>query len=277
MRQYTMKMLSFSKKLNFPFFIFMAFIFTMSTAFAKQSYPKAEALINKTFHNKAIVIRTFQAPENLIGFVVKGQDNESSVIYVDKDGDYLFLGTLVNSRGKDITAEAQSKYIDNSPAAKAFHAAQNTDWFEQGNPNAPHQIYVIAEPNCSACHYFYESVKPYIANGQLKIRWIMVAFLRSSSLGKAAAIMSAKNPAQAFEENEERFNAAAESGGITPLTSISPKLKNSIEDNLRFMNSNGFRTTPIILFRNTSNKISVLQGALPKNEIARLISVIGKY
>lgn len=77
-----------------------------SPAFADnhQDVTKATALINKTFHNKVSVIRSFDAPKNLIGFVIKQSGQQQpSVIYVDKDGSYLFSGSLINSDGKDIT------------------------------------------------------------------------------------------------------------------------------------------------------------------------------
>ena len=31
--------------------------------------------------------------------------------------------------------------------------------FSEGAADAPNQMYVIADPSCSACHYFYQNVK----------------------------------------------------------------------------------------------------------------------
>lgn len=239
------------------------------------NFAKAKLLIDKTFHHKATVVSAFSAPKNLIGFVVKGQDNQSSVIYVDKDGDYLFLGTLINHQGKDITSKHQPKSIAHSPAAKAFQKAHDTNWFEQGNPKAPHLMYVIAEPNCSACHYLYQTIKPYIAKGNLKVRWIIVSFLKPSSLGKAAAIIASKNPAQAFAKDEVNFNSSTETGGIQAIKPVPIKIKKALQDNSKFMHSNGFHTTPIILFQDKHHKAHVLQGAVPKNKVAQLIKTIG--
>lgn len=280
---------------------------TIAYASTQQGLTKAKLIIQKAFHNKATIIKTFKAPKNLIGFVIKGQDNKPSIIYVDKEGGYLFLGTLVNNQGKDLTTQDQAKYIQPSktisklprastplpsrpstatattpPISTAtpnllIAAQKNTHWFEQGNPKAPHQMYVIAEPNCSACHYFYESVKPYIAKGLLKIRWIMVAFLKPSSFGKVAAIISAKTPATAFDNNEAKFNVKAESGGITPLTSATTAVEQDIISNLKFMKKHQFNSTPILIFKNTSGKIRVLKGAVQKDEVARLIKMIGTY
>lgn len=158
-----------------------------------------------------------------------------------------------------------------------FTAAQNASWFEQGNPKAPHQLYVIAEPNCSACHYLYESIRPYIGNGSLKVRWIMVAFLKPSSLGKAATIVSSRNPAQALESDESGFNAENESGGIVPKQNIYPGAKKVIMKNTAFMKSYGFKRTPIIIFKTTSGKTEVLRGTPEQNKWPQILPYIGEY
>jgi len=158
-----------------------------------------------------------------------------------------------------------------------FTAAKKTSWFEQGNPNAPHQLYLIAEPNCSACHYLYESIRPYIENGSLKVRWIMVAFLKPSSLDKAATIISDRNPAQALEINESSFNVGTETGGITPTEFISPAAKHVILQNDAFMSIYTFKRTPIIIFKSISGRTEILHGAPEQNQWKELLPRIGKY
>jgi thiol:disulfide interchange protein DsbG len=158
-----------------------------------------------------------------------------------------------------------------------FTAAEKAIWFEQGNPKAQHQLYVIAEPNCSACHYLYESVRPYIGNGSLKVRWIMVAFLKPSSLNKAATIVSSKNPAQALENNEASFNTSTEEGGITPASTIYPGAKKIVINNTHFMKAYGFKRTPIIIFKSRNGKTEVLRGAPEQNKWAELLPYVGKY
>ncbi|MBU0456445.1 MAG: thioredoxin fold domain-containing protein [Pseudomonadota bacterium] len=185
---------------------------------------------------------------------------------------FVALFFLIISPASSFAAHVNKQNLEN-----VLHAAQFTAWFEQGKPSAPHQIYLIADPNCGACHLFYERAKPYVANGQLTIRWILVAFLQSSSLRKAAAILSATRPALAVESNEKGFNEASESGGIQPLVTIDPSLKNRIQENLRFMDRSGFNATPLILFRTTNGKVGVVRGALPHDQVARLINIIGSY
>lgn len=158
-----------------------------------------------------------------------------------------------------------------------FTAAEKATWFEQGNPKAPHQLYVIAEPNCSACHYLYESIRPYIGNGSLKVRWIMVAFLNPLSLNKAATIISSKDPAQALENNETSFNSASEEGGITPSTNVYPAAKKIVINNTHFMKAYGFKRTPIIIFKSHNGKTEILHGAPEQDKWSELLPYIGRY
>ncbi len=82
-------------------------------------------------------------------------------------------------------------------------------------PTAP-LLYVFADPNCIFCYRFYKMAEPLVSSGRLQLRWVMVAFLQSSSAAKAAAILSASDPRAALHQDEDRFDVTHESGGIAP-------------------------------------------------------------
>ena len=121
-----------------------------------------------------------------------------------------------------------------------FSDAKKTHWFEQGNPKALHQMYVVAEPNCSACHYLYNTLYPYVAKGEFNVRWILVSFIKPSSAGKAAAIMFSKNPALALNSNEANFDEQTETGAIAPLQQLSQEMISAIKSNIAFMQKYNF-------------------------------------
>ncbi len=162
-------------------------------------------------------------------------------------------------------------------APKALAAAKQTNWVQMGSEQAPHQLYVLAEPNCSACHFFYEAIKPFVDKGDVQIRWILVTFIKPSSPGKAAAIMGAKNPAQAFEMNEATFISGTETGGITPMNPITSKLKAELDQNMAFMKKFGFSQTPTLVFQTTGGTPKIIAGSPPKEFLAQFVNKIGKY
>ena len=105
----------------------------------------------------------------------------------------------------------------------------------------------------------------------------MVAFLKPSSLDKAIAIISSKNPAQALENNETSFNIASEEGGIILDARIEPSTKKMVVSNTRFMKAYGFRRTPIILFKSHGGKTEILRGAPEKDKWPTLLPYIKTY
>jgi hypothetical protein len=74
----------------------------------------------------------------------------------------------------------------------ALATAQKVAWIAQGQGRRV--VYVIFDPNCAYCPLLYKNLQPLIAPYDLQLRWIPVAILDATSLGKAAAIMQAKEP-----------------------------------------------------------------------------------
>ena len=235
---------------------------TMTKASKTVEASKASNLINKLLQNRVNIIKQFNAVGNLQGFVLEPKQGpkQKGIIYADKYGRYIVTGGIITADGKNITQLDNQKYIVDAAAPKAFAEAAKTNWFMAGKKSAPHKTYMIVEPNCSACHLAYEKMKPAIDSGQLAVRFIMVAFLRPDSQGKAAAILDAKDQAAAFATDEKGFDMSKESGGATPEKTISAATKAKIQANLKFMQENGFSATPVILFKTTTGKYKSIMG-----------------
>ena len=112
---------------------------------------------------------------------------------------------------------------------------------------------------------------------QTRIRWVIVAFIKSSSPGKAAAIMSAADPVAALASDEATFDSRTETGGITPLAKITPEQKTKIQQNLDFMTSFSLNSTPTILYKNIEGKGMVMRGALPPAQMETWLETVGKF
>lgn len=249
-------------------------IFTSCIAMNKNQLDIKTRAIEKSIGYKVTIVGTFKMPKGMDGYVIKLGTGKYKLIARSNDGTKSYVDLDREQRLEKRPNTSQNKTSIDSERAQLLQDATKTSWFEQGNPKAKRLIYVIAEPNCSACHYFYESIKPYIASGQLKVRWIMVSFLKQSSFGKSAKIISSSNPAMAMEYNENQFNDVQESGGISQMTNIPSSIKQKIMENNMFMNTYGFNSTPVGLFKSYHNKIIVLKGALPINEISKLVGMI---
>ncbi|ODN42365.1 thiol:disulfide interchange protein DsbG [Piscirickettsia litoralis] len=238
----------------------------------------AKDLIMKITRNQFDVSQQFNAGSDIKGFVIKPkQGGQQLIIYANQQGQFAFFGTMFGKDGANLTENYVKKNIQPKIASKLLEEAGKTHWFLEGKVDAPHQIYLVAEPNCSICHMLYKNLQPYVQSGQLSIRWIMVAFLKQDSVGKAAAVLSAKDPAALLAQDEKTFDMKTESGGVKPLAEkdISEKVKAELKENLAFFEKNGMQGTPVVIYKDSKGENQVLPG-YPREKLDAFVANIGK-
>lgn len=253
----------------------LGFAATSTKAPASKSSATAAAtkLVNKVLNGQGSIQQTFTAADGLIGFVVQSSQGNNGIIYADPKGQYVFVGSIINAQGQDLTQAYTTQYISNKIAGPAYQDAATLAWFTDGSDSASHKAYMIFDPNCVYCHLLYQQVQPLIANGQLQVRWIPVAFRDPSSPGKAAAMLNAGSDAASdklLKQNEDGFNDQSESGGLTPLApnpndSAVTAVFAKVTQNTAYFTKYGFQGTPTILFKQTDGKVVMIPG-LPRDQ-----------
>lgn len=238
------------------------------------STDHAKLIINKLVGSDAEIARTFPGHENLLGFVMQPKKGGREIImYADKEGRYIIVGALISKEGINLTSQDTYTYILKPLYKKAYRSAKNTHWFLQGKSNAPHTVFIIAEPNCSICHQLYKQIKPMIEKGELSVRWILVSFIKPSSLGKAAAILQSKDPAKAFDRDEAGFNTKTEAGGIPVVHKVKYETRKRLQKNLDFMQEYGFQGTPVMILKDKSGNTKVIPGLINPDELKKEIGI----
>jgi thiol:disulfide interchange protein DsbG len=248
-------------------------------AFAKANTDKkvstaaATQLVNKVLNGQGTIQQNFPAVDGLIGFVVQSSQGNNGIIYADAKGQYMFVGSIINGQGQDLTQLYTNQYINSKIAGPAYQDAGSTGYFSDGSDDAPHKAYIIIDPNCIFCHVLYQQMQPLIANGQVQVRWIPVAFRDPSSPGKAAALLNAGSDAAAdklLQQNEAGFNDESESGGLTPLAP-NPNDANvtaaftKVTQNTAYFSKYGFQGTPTILYKQKDGKVMMVPG-MPRGQ-----------
>jgi len=190
------------------------------------------------------VISEFDAPGGLRGFagVVNGQ--QPAAAYVTPDGKHVLVGSLFDAEGNDVVRDTLEKTVSGPLTTKTWAALENSAWVRDGKADAPRVVYTFSDANCPYCHRFWDAARPWVDAGKVQLRHIMVGVIREDSPGKAAAILSAKDPSAALLQNERGF----ETGGITPVA-VSAEISRKLEANERLMLETGFQGTPGILFK----------------------------
>jgi thiol:disulfide interchange protein DsbG len=152
-------------------------------------------------------------------------------------------------------------------AASMLHDIDHTTWISEGK--SKHIIYIFFDPNCPFCHRLYVNTRTWVKEGKAELRWIPVGILTTTSAGKAAAILGAKDPRKAFYDNEDHYDR----GGAIEEDIPSPAVEKKLKANAALLARTGFGAVPVMLFRGNDNTPILIQGSPPPQKL----DVILKY
>lgn len=220
-----------------------------------QQYPAA---IRSLQADGVEIADSFEAPGGLTGYVgiYNGQAME---IYLTPDGEHAVVGTLIDAQGEPV---ARHQLARASASGLDWNSFADTHWIAEGDPNAEKIVYVFTDPNCPYCATFWERAQPYLKQGGVQLRHIMVGILREDSPAKAATILAAENPAAALAQHESTMKQ----GGLAADPAVSQRFLKQVEENTQFMQSHGIRATPTIVFKDTNGGLQQKQG-LPSDSL----------
>lgn len=234
-------------------------------------------LVNQITNGDAVILNQFNAVGNLQGFVVQSsRNNNQSIIYADNQGRYVIFGTIIGADGRNISQQNYQQYVAPQSANVAFNYVGSTAWIQQGSNSAPHQMYVVFDPNCIYCHRLYDALQPFIQSGQLAVRWLPVAFLKPTSNGRAYALLSSPNPVQMLAQNEKNFDEASENGGIPPLNNPSAAVQQQLQNNMAFLTEAQINATPALLYKTKNGSAKLDMGMVDASKLKDLISNVGQ-
>lgn len=240
-----------------------------------QEKAQAEKLVNTITKGAVTVINTFQGPDGMVAIegiskktLPNGQRRKLFAWMTPGGGAVIPVpAPLLSDTGVNYTEQAliamglQKK--PEAPSAVAMAVAHDARTFMVGK-NGP-IIDVFFDPNCIFCHKLYKRALPLIQAGKLQMRVTMVGFLKPSSADKAAAILSAKDPAKALAYNEAHFVKSTEEGGIKPITKQQPATTAAVGSNTGILIKTGQEATPAIVFCDKAGDFKMIHG-IPGNE-----------
>ena len=247
---------------------------------ASDDHESSMAVINKITQNRFNISRHFDVEgHHMTGYVAEPKEGGQPVIFYSNNqtGDIVY-GMLFDKDGTNLTEKYVNKHISPMLAKQMLKDVSTAKWFLIGKESAPHQVYVIGEPNCSACHALFSDLKPFVDKGELSIRWIMTAFLKPDSLGKAAAILQSDDPAAMLSLNEGKdFDMKKEEGPVKvlPENQIQDETKAALKANMLFMAKSGVRGTPAFFYVDNDGKPLRVDGH-PQGNFDALIKTMGK-
>ncbi|MGB7754827.1 MAG: thiol:disulfide interchange protein DsbG [Salinisphaera sp.] len=213
------------------------------------------------------IVKRFDAPGGLTGYAARA-GHTPVALYLTPDGHHVIVGTMLDEHGHNLSEAALDAAITKPQQQSAWPQLAAATWIADGPESAPRTVYVFTDPNCPYCHRFYEAARPWVKAGKVQLRTILVGILKPSSPGKAAAILSAKNPVAAYRRHEADYRT----GGIKPLEDIPPALSDKLTANNALMTGLGIRGTPGIVTRDAQGRIHIHQG-MPQGDT--LTAILG--
>lgn len=156
-------------------------------------------------------------------------------------------------------------FADQGPGA-ALRVIGRADAIVEGSGSK--ELYVFMDPNCPYCHKLFERTQIELKGSGVVVHWIVVAILRATSAGKAAAILGARDPLRALKANEAGFSRSGGGGAIAPV-SPSGHMDWELHKNDELFAKTGADGVPAILYRSVSGQVVLVPGLPPTHSALR--------
>jgi len=204
----------------------------------------------------AKVVGTFEAPGGLQGYAAR-YNGQGLALYLTPDGEHVLIGTLLDAKGADLTAEPLERLVYKPLGEEMWQRLQSSTWIADGDDKASRVVYVFSDPNCPYCNLFWRQARPWIEAGRVQLRHVMVGMLRADSPGKAAALLAAQDPRQALGEHE----AAGRESKLQAVAKIPGAIAAQLDANLALMGEMGGEATPAIYYLDERGRLQQHKGA----------------
>jgi thiol:disulfide interchange protein DsbG len=135
-------------------------------------------------------------------------------------------------------------------------------------------VYIFFDPNCPYCHQLYVNTRKWVGKDGLQFRWIPVGVLMTTSAGKAAAILEAKDPVKAFHLNEDKYSRESGFGAIDESLLPSAATEKKLKANQALLERTGLDAVPSMLFRDKAGQARFIQGAPPPKALQQILAMV---
>ena len=215
------------------------------------------------------VVRRFPTGLGIEGYVIESGMHRA-LVYSVGAGRGILMGNLIDAHGTNLTARFLDRYL---VRGGVWNRLAHLPWVGEGDPHPRTSVYAMVDPNCVYCHHLWQWVKPLFKDG-LQMRYLFVAVLARSSLGKAARILQSREPEIAYNTLEAHFAQ----GGLPPLprSKIQPRTFEAIRDTTLLFGWLGFQGTPGIIVRSPGAGLHLTSGVPPESELPHLLGLAGK-
>lgn len=195
-------------------------------------------------------------------------------MYLTPDGKHVVTGVLLDAEGKDVNRPALEALVQPALDKQAWDSVQSTHWVADGSAKAPRVVYVFTDPNCPYCNKFWADARPWVEAGKVQLRHILVGVIRPDSAGKAAAVLTSKDPAAALAAHSKLHGSGriqpVDGRGLQPLKDIPANIRTQLATNQHAMVQLGLSATPALVWKDAQGQVHTLTGA-PEGRLSEVL------
>lgn len=218
-----------------------------------EDYPvPIQALV----HRGITIVGRMPAPEGFKGYVGEFS-GQMTPVYLLPDGRHTTVGVLYDEHGKDLTNAAFRAATVSMPDPALWEALGKSTWIAEGAAKPERVVYVFTDTECPFCHKLWLALQPWLQQGKVQVRNVIVAVIAPESLGRGAAVLTAADPTTTWRIHEQAFGRRSP---VKPLASVDPQLRAKIEANKALMARFGAFGTPAIVYQDKGGAIRMVLG-----------------
>ena len=155
-------------------------------------------------------------------------------------------------------------------AGSAYEQAERGKGFSVGPMMAAQVVYVYFDPACPHCAQLWNATQP--LKDKLRIVWVPVGFLRSTSAGQGATILAAADPSAAMTRNEASILERGQGIPIDPQ--LPDGLLDQVKANTVILEKMGAQSVPYIVFKHArTGQVGTHAGAMDTAAFAQLVGL----
>lgn len=201
------------------------------------------------------IVGPLPAPPGFRGYIGKFS-GQLTPVYLMPDGRHVTIGVIYDRHGRDLTHAAFRAALAPGPDPAVWPRLGRTHWIAEGAAHPRRIVYVFTDTECTYCHALWLAMQPYLRQGDVQVRHILVAVIAPLSRTRGAAVLAADDPAAAMRRHEQAFGHSP----VKPLASVPEPIEAQFNVNLRLMNGLDAFATPTIVYRDASGRLHMSLG-----------------
>jgi len=167
-------------------------------------------------------------------------------------------------------APAPTSAASAAEAQQAYANASAGSGFTVGLTMGADPVLVFFDPQCPHCAELWKAVQPLLP--KLRMVWMPVGFMRSTSTPQGALLLAAKDPAATMTEHEALL--ANRQGGLPVPAQVPEDQLAKVKANTELLGKLGADSVPFIVFKNRqTGAYGSHAGALPTEALAQLVGI----